>query len=529
MATARVVWSDDESTNTLSFIPAVDRSPGLLWWSDKDGRTTFNLAFQEFAGLAAASDAPGTAAAGLVHLADRARFLSEFRRASTEGAPFSIVARMRRHDGVYRRLCIVALPRFSEVRGLIGFSGGAIDADRLGSRPGDSATSSRSDTLLATLGRELREPLSAIEGALGLLECAGERARRVALASITRQLSHLARLADELTEWGGTVDPDTPLQLARLDLAALVAAAVERRREDALSRRQQIVEAVPSNALEVEVDPERLAQVIGTLLDHAIRTGRPNGTIFVDVRRAGKAAIISVRDNGLGMSATQLRAVFDLSITLRQPVVPGDGPGIGLALARRLVEAHGGRMTAQSAGIGRGTEFTVQIPLAAERGGDDTRPSGQPATVSARPRRVLVVDDHPDTVEVLATLFRLRGHDVRTALDGSAAMAIAFEFRPQLVLLDLTLPHQSGVDVCRAIRSQPWGRAVVIAAVTGWTEERHRREAEQAGFDRFLVKPLEPEAVGELLDAASDDRLPSPDAGGDATGGPVPRRRAQAG
>ena len=246
----------------------------------------------------------------------------------------------------------------------------------------------------------------------------------------------------------------------------------------------------------------RLAQVFSNLLNNAAKYTDGSGHIVLSAAAEGDAVRISVADSGIGIAPEQLAHVFEMFAQARPALARAEGGlGIGLSLCRSLVELHGGTISAHSAGLGHGAEFVVRLPLlAAPRTGD----GGQKPVVaySGAVRRVLVVDDTPDSVRTLAALLRADGNEVETAADGMEALEKAHAFKPDLVLLDLGLPKMNGYDVCRSIRQQPWGRGIFIAAVTGWGQSDDRSRTRAAGFNDHFVKPIDYEAVRKLLASA---------------------------
>jgi CheY-like chemotaxis protein/anti-sigma regulatory factor (Ser/Thr protein kinase) len=249
----------------------------------------------------------------------------------------------------------------------------------------------------------------------------------------------------------------------------------------------------------VDGDQARLIQVVGNLLDNAIKYTEEGGHIRLSALAQADEVVIAVRDTGVGIAADLVPYVFDLftqadrSLERRQ-----GGLGIGLTLVQRLVEMHGGRVEAASEGPGRGSEFTIHLPrLALEA--PDPAPAPAPDRPAGPGRRVLVVDDQPDSSESLALLLRLRGHEVRTASDGSSALEEFARYRPEVVFLDLGLPGMSGYEVARRLRTMPEARDVRLVALTGYGTEADREKTRAAGFDVHLAKPVDPQAVETLL------------------------------
>ncbi len=359
----------------------------------------------------------------------------------------------------------------------------------------------RKDEFLAMLAHELRNPLAPIRNAahtLGLLGNPDDRVQWVA-GVIERQVGLMTRLVDDLLDVSRITSGKIALQREPVAIGAVIAQAVETARPPAESRKETLEVEVAPDVGWVDGDQARLVQAVGNLLDNAIKYTEEGGRIRLRAHARGDEVVIAVRDTGVGIPADLLPHVFDLftqadrSLERRQ-----GGLGIGLTLVRRLVEMHGGRVEAASEGPGHGSEFTIRLPRLAL-----DAPAPAPAPAPARPpgpaRRVLVVDDQPDSTDSLALLLRLRGHEVRIASDGSSALEEFARYRPEVVFLDLGLPGMSGYDVARRVRAMPEARDVRLVALTGYGTEADRERTRAAGFDVHLAKPVDPLAVESLL------------------------------
>lgn len=355
---------------------------------------------------------------------------------------------------------------------------------------------------LATLAHELRSPLAPMTTALEVMrrsddDATAEQARN----TLQRQVSHLTRIVDDLLDLSRITRNELELRPAPVDLASIIGQAVETSRPlaDCAAHRVEVV--LPAEPVRLRADPVRLTQLFANLLTNACKYTPDGGRISVTAAREGAEATISVTDTGIGISPELLPRVFDMFRRSEESVARSeDGLGIGLTLARRVAELHGGTIQASSAGPGSGSTFTVRLPVldAAEPDAPD------PATTNGREpavtrRRILVVDDHSDAAESLSELLELTGHDVHTVHDGLAALDAAESLRPDAVLLDIGLPGMSGYDIARQIRRQPWGRRLLLVALTGWGQAKDRRRSREAGFDRHLVKPIDFGELEELL------------------------------
>jgi len=360
----------------------------------------------------------------------------------------------------------------------------------------------RKDEFLAMLAHELRNPLAPIRNAAYTLTLLGQPDERLRWVSgvIERQVGLITRLVDDLLDVSRITSGKITLQRERVPVAAVIAQAVETARPAAESRHENLAVEVAADAGVVDGDSARLVQAVGNLLDNAIKYSEDGGQVRLTARADAQEVVIVVRDEGVGIDAELLPHVFDLFIQADRSLERRQGGlGIGLTLVRRLVEMHGGRVEVASGGAGRGSEFTIRLPRlavapapAAARAAAREAPSG-PA------RRVLVVDDQPDSTDSLALLLRLHGHEVSTAADGPGAVDEFLRSKPEVVFLDLGLPGMSGYDVARRLRAMPEGRDVRLVAVTGYGTEADRERTRAAGFDLHLAKPVDPHAVEALL------------------------------
>jgi PAS domain S-box-containing protein len=371
----------------------------------------------------------------------------------------------------------------------------------------------RKTEFLATLAHELRNPLAPIQNSLEILKLAGgdpELLRR-GRETIERQVAHMVRLVDDLLDVSRITRDRLELRRTRIELGPVIQHAVETWRPLAGDKDQRIEVALPDGSLPLDGDPVRLAQVFSNLLNNACKYTASGGTIRVLAERHGGSVTVSVTDSGVGIPPEKLGAIFEMFTQLDTfPDRSGTGLGIGLTLAKRLVELHQGTIEARSAGPGHGSEFVVRLPILP----DADAPAEAAAAPSGRapgPLRVLVVDDNEDSAASLATLLRLGGHETRVARDGREAVDTAEQFRPDVVLLDIGLPKLSGLDACRLIREKPWGRDVAVVALTGWGQDEDRERSRYAGCDAHLVKPVDHATLVSLLGrlVGPRDRRPS--------------------
>ena len=352
------------------------------------------------------------------------------------------------------------------------------------------------DEFLATLSHELRNPLGAIVNAAAALdhEDIGEdRAARLRKI-IHRQSHHLTRLVDDLLDVARATAGKIALSRQPIDLADVAGGCVRSLRESGRAQHRRVTIRVES--VIVSADPTRLAQVITNLLDNAVKFTPAGGSVEIDVMRDGPEGVVRVSDRGIGIAPEMLPRVFDLFAQAEQPLERSvGGLGVGLALSRRLVEMHGGTITAASEGPGRGAQFTVRLPV-------EAMPTPAPAAAAPAPERVrtvLVIEDNDDARESLRLLLESLGHRVLVAVDGHQGVALALEHRPEVLLVDLGLPGLDGYEVARTVRSSPGGKSAVLIAVTGYGQAEDRRRSTEAGFDAHLVKPVSQSLLSVLI------------------------------
>ena len=357
------------------------------------------------------------------------------------------------------------------------------------------------DEFLAMLAHELRNPLAPIRSGLEIMKLAGSDVQAVekARAIAERQVVHMTRLVDDLMDVSRIARGRIVLHKTVVPLADAVRDAVERAAPLIEARGQALVVDVPGEPIAVDADLTRLSQVFANLLDNAAKYTARGGRIRLSVERHGHEAVVRVEDEGTGIPDHMLVTVFDMFTRVDSSIDTSQGGlGIGLHVVKRLVEEHGGTVTARSGGPGLGSTFTVRIPVVEPSPGVDPAREIQQAPTTAA-RRILVVDDHPDVAETLVMMLRIMGHDTATAHDGLDAVAVAEAFRPDVILMDIGMPNLNGYDACRRIREQPWGRRIVMVAQTGWGQRDDKQRAIASGFDRHITKPIDPAALERML------------------------------
>jgi PAS domain S-box-containing protein len=358
----------------------------------------------------------------------------------------------------------------------------------------------RKDEFLATLAHELRNPLAPIRQAASIArsENATDAQKRWSSNVIERQVQHMSLLLDDLLDVSRITHGTLQLRRQQTDLQSVVGAAVETARPLIDERQHRLVVDVPAN-LQVYGDPLRLAQVLSNLLTNAAKYTNPRGDIRVTADEVGGELVMSVEDSGIGIASEDLTKVFGMFAQVRsaQEHAAG-GLGIGLALARGIIDLHGGRIEAASGGPGKGSRFTVHLP-GASRASIAEPKSRAALNGNAAHKRILLADDNRDAAESLAIILRLEGHEVEVAHDGTAALESFAQQRPDVALLDIGMPKVNGYEVAKEIRARPEGRGVLLIAITGWAQDSDRARSRDAGFDHHLTKPVEPETLIELL------------------------------
>jgi PAS domain S-box-containing protein len=377
------------------------------------------------------------------------------------------------------------------------------DVSELRERADELAEASRhKDEFLATLAHELRNPLAPIRNAVRYLGTDGVKEAEVktATAIIDRQVSVMVRLIDDLLDVSRLSRNKLDVRKERVELASVVGSAVESSRPLIQQCGHQLTVSLSSEPLHLDADPIRLAQVFANLLNNAAKYTKRGGHIWLTIEREGSDAVVSVRDDGIGISSEMLSPIFDMFTQVDGSLERSQGGlGIGLTLVRRLVDMHDGSIEARSAGRDAGSEFIVRLPLFIQPLDESPRRRDEPKPTALSNCRILVVDDNKDSADTLGMLLRMKGNDIRSAHDGHEALEVAEAFRPEIVLLDIGLPKLNGYDVARRIRQQSWGQGMTLVALTGWGQDEDRRLSQEAGFNFHFVKPVELESLEKLL------------------------------
>ena len=374
------------------------------------------------------------------------------------------------------------------------------DTDRKAAEIALREADQRKDVFLATLAHELRNPLSPIRNAAQMLasEKLGSEQLQWARSVIQRQVKHMALLLDDLLDVARITQGKLELKKQQLALNSVVDSAVEAARPLLDRKRHRFTVSLPSQPITLDADPLRLSQVLSNLLTNAAKYTDAGGQISLSARIEGGRLCLSIKDNGIGIPAESLDGIFAMFSQVEGATARSEGGlGIGLALVNGLVELHGGTVEAKSDGAGHGSEFTVRLPIVSSESTAVLTPD--PTAAAGIGRRILVADDNQDAADSLAMVLEMSGHDVRVARDGRAALSLAQTFRPDTALLDIGMPQLNGYEVAQALRREPWGASITLIALTGWGQESDRQKALDAGFDRHLTKPIDPDALESLI------------------------------
>jgi PAS domain S-box-containing protein len=495
------------------FRALAEASPALIWQVDTQGRAVYlNQPYLDMVGMSACELMP-TGWQSRLHPEDAPGYIAALEQAVQKQCRLQHRVRVRNAQGEWRWLKSYALPWFTATDEYAGHVGVSIDiTEAVKAETALLESDRRKDEFLATLAHELRNPLAPISNALALIARPdGEAALPHLLPVITRQVDYMVRLVDDLLEISRITSGKVELRRGVVDLNMVLRHAVEASRGLIDENRHQLSLSFPETSLRVYGDAVRLEQVFTNLLNNAARYTPMGGQIWLSARQDEDGAIISVRDNGIGILPDMLPRLFDMFAQERRIAIGAqEGLGIGLHLVQRLVKMHGGSVEAHSGGKDQGTEIVVRLPLSQTRTSEiNAAPESTAApentaapesTASAsRDIRVLVVDDNHDAAEVLAMLLESMGFEARAVDSGPAALAALSDYQPNVILMDIGMPGMSGYDVARHIREQPQYEHIKLVALTGWGQEKDRRLSRESGFDHHLTKPVDFKVLKSLI------------------------------
>ena len=492
-----------------NFVTVVEESADFIGMCDRNGIPFFvNRAGLEMVGLDSIEEARRTPVAEFFFPEDQGRIMNEFFPKILEDGHGEIEIRFRHFKTGEARWMAYKVSALTDADNRpIGFATVSQDvterkrlSDNLASLAADlSETDRRKNEFLATLAHELRNPLAPMSNMLEVVKRSEGDPQLLKRAhdTIERQLDQMVRLVDDLLDLSRITHDRLELRRTEVELSEVIQQAVEVARPLIDAAGHNLTIDLPDEPIYLDADRARLAQVFGNLLNNSCKYTKPNGTISVSAKRFDSEVVVTVRDNGAGIPKDKLNSVFDMFMQVdRSAERSQSGLGIGLTLVKRLTEMHGGSIEANSGGPGQGSEFVVRLPIL-------SRPTfaPQPAASSEveMQRRILIVDDNRDSADSLAMLLELTGNKTFMAHDGIEAMEAIEKHRPEVVLLDIGLPKLDGHEVCRRVREQPWGKNIVVIALTGWGQDDDRRRSQEAGFNGHLVKPVDYDKLLDLL------------------------------
>lgn len=503
LATERDITEELERATEARFRRLADDIPALLRVDDIAGRTELvNRAFAEFVGRERQT-LLGNGWLELIEPTDREAYLAATTHALSNRTEAELDFRLRRSDGVYRWMRTISVPHLDAQGEYTGFVALTIDVEeRKRAETALLEADHRKDEYVAMLAHELRNPLAPIRNAVSVLAALPglDAKAQWATSVIGRQTGAMARLLDDLLDVSRLGQGKVTLAVAPMDVNVLIERAVEISRPLIDSKGHELAVVLPTKPIMIEGDLMRLAQVLSNLLNNAAKYTDRGGRIELSAERNGGSVDLRVRDNGAGITSDMLQRVFDLFAQADRTLDRAyGGLGLGLTLARQLVDLHHGTITARSAGIGKGSEFLVTLPALPDPAESPKSPLDASRRANAASRKIVVVDDNVDAAESLAIMLRMLGHEVRVAIDGPSCMAVAEEFSADAFVLDIGLPGWSGYEVARRLRSRSASAQATLIALTGYGQPEDARQALEAGFDHHVIKPVAPERIEECI------------------------------
>ena len=475
-----------------------------VWTADVEGRGTYvSDSFLQLLGLGRDQVDAGTWEK-TVHPDDWPLLMKRWQHCVATGAAFDHEFRVRCADGSWFPILGRGVPVRDDAGSIVGWAGINLDIKRLKQVETElRELDQRKDEFLATLAHELRNPLAPLRNGLEVMRLASGNPATIekARTMMERQLAQMVRLVDDLLDVSRVSRGKIELRRERVELAAILRNAMETSQPLMTERGHDLVAAIPRDRIVVDADVTRLSQVFWNLLNNAARYTEPRGRIELSVQHAGGEVAVAIRDNGIGIPEHMQARVFDIFTQVDRSLEKSQGGlGIGLSIAKRLVEMHGGRITVKSDGDRKGSEFTVHLPATIEAAPERARQdAGACARAGSMRKRILVADDNPDSATTLSLMLEVLGNEVRVVHDGEAAVAAAGDFNPDMILLDIGMPKLNGYGACERIRREPWGTRPYIVALTGWGQEADKHRSKAAGFDRHLVKPVEPSMLEKMI------------------------------
>ncbi|MEX1230495.1 MAG: PAS domain S-box protein [Planctomycetaceae bacterium] len=489
----------------IRFRSMANVTPAIIWTAASDGAITWSSdRWYEYTGIS--REANVREWPQVLHPDDVARCVVEWNQALAAGTDYEIEVRNRRYDGQYRWFLTRATPIRDPDGRIVEWYGSTTDIhDRKQAEESLREADRRKDEFLALLAHELRNPLAPIRSGLELIKYVKDDPVKLeeTRETMERQTRQLISLVDDLLDVSRITRGKLELRKRAVKLAEVVQCAVDSSQPHIEEARHHLTVELPPQSLVLDADPNRLAQVFANLLNNAVKFTPDGGEIRLSATREGDELVVTVTDNGIGIPAEMRERIFEMFTQVdRQQEKVHTGLGIGLTLVKSLVGLHNGGIEVRSDGLGKGSEFTVRLPIIIDAPAEDVlsvQIASSEKKAATTLRRVLVVDDNKAAADMLSMVVKLLGNDVRTASDGRKAFEVAAEYRPDVVLMDIGMPIMNGFESAQAIRGQPWGKEIVLIALTGWGQDEDKRRSREAGFDQHLVKPPEPSQLRQIL------------------------------
>lgn len=507
----QVLRQTEEQFRTLA-----ENMSQLAWMADDEGWIFwYNRRWYEYTGTTL-EQVKGWGWTQMHHPEHVERVVERIQRSWDTGEPWDDTFPLRGKDNEYRWFLSRAMPIRDADGHVVRWFGTHTDVtDQLQAEDALRDANRRKDEFLATLAHELRNPLAPLRNMLEILKQSDNDPVLLhkARESMERQLSQMVRLVDDLMDVSRITRNKLSLRMGRVVLGEIVDQAIETCRPVIDRNKHELIVSIPTEPIILNGDSVRLAQVFGNLLDNACKYTPAGGNISMTVAVENGDACVRVKDNGVGIPERMLTNIFDMFTQVDRSLERSTGGlGIGLTLVQQLVRMHDGQIEASSAGPGLGSEFTVRLPILSDMPEEMPLRSQLGASSTPGMKRILVVDDNKDSADSLGLLLRLTGHDSHVAHDGLQAIDLAEQLRPGVIILDIGLPHLNGYDACRRIREAPWGREIVMIALTGWGQEEDRKRSRDAGFDYHVVKPVDHVELMRLLGSLYSESDNAPDA-----------------
>ncbi len=502
------------------FRQIADTMPQIVWVTRPDGyHEYYNRRWYDYVGCTP-EECLGTGWNAPLHPEDQQKAIDRWSHSLRTGEPYEVEYRFRSYAGEYRWFLGRALPVKDDNDQITRWFGTSTDIEDFKQAEAERnqlaadlfEADRRKDEFLATLAHELRTPLAPIRNGLQILQrthsnnYSGNETTERIQAMMARQLNQMVQLVDELMDVSRISRGKVTLRPEPVEVSAIIEQAVETCRPDIEAAQQILTVTLPPQSVYLQADSMRLVQVFSNLLNNACKYSEPGAEISLSAEPSDKDLTVSIKDTGIGISAEMLPRIFDLFTQVEGAFERASGTGatadqgglgIGLTLVKQLVEMHEGSVQAYSAGLGRGSEFVVQLPMITPTA--QAADSGESSLPTANIRRIVIVDDNEDSAMTLAMLFEMTGDETQTAHDGLQAVEIAAAFQPDIALLDIGLPGLNGYEVAERIRQQPGGESIILVALTGWGQVEDRQKSSAAGFDAHMVKPVDHDALLILL------------------------------